>query len=126
MQANIARQVTEAKIDSAISIALNTRDKSPKDIQEILNNDLEQILTVQGSANQSLELAEDAIVLGCPPATCPPIGSTGRTGGTGDTIGSLCAGDEHTCVYQILGIGSFRICLPSAIFSTCPPLPTLF
>ena len=126
LQANVASQIVNAKIDSAVSTALNTCDKSPKDIQEILNNDLERILTVQGSVNQSLELVEGAIVLGCPPATCPPTGSTGGTGGTDGTggtgtIGSVCAGDEHTCVYQIPGIGSFRVCLPSAIFSTCPP-----
>ena len=128
LQSNVASQIVNAKIDSVVSTALNTCDKSPKDIQEILNNDLEQILTAQGSANQVSELAEDAIILGCPAATCPPLnGNTGGTGGTGTgTIGSVCAGDEHTCVYEIPFIGSFRICLPSAIFSTCPPVPTLF
>jgi hypothetical protein len=76
-QAKVAFRLVNSKIDSAVTTALNMCGKSSKQIQAILDNDLEKILTAQGSVNQNLELALDGIILGCPPPTCPPSGGSG-------------------------------------------------
>lgn len=71
-QAKISEALVNMKLNSALTTALNTCGKTSEEIQGILQNDVATILTIQGGTNQKLELAEEALVLGCPPPTCPP------------------------------------------------------
>jgi len=120
-QAKISQAITDMKLNTALTTALNTCGETSEQVQNVLNNDVANILTIQGSSTQKLELEEGALVLGCPPPTCSPSSKSTCPQGSyycptyrkciQDDMGCQCDPGSFFC-------RSYGSCIP--LFMNCP------